>query len=146
MKIVVQRVVSARVEVDLANVGNITKGLLLLVCLEAGDDDKKISKAVEKIAKLRIFEDENGKMNLDVIQAQAQILSVSQFTLAWTGEGGNRPSFENAMQPAMAQLLWQKFNRLLEERLGQNIETGKFGAEMKIFMIGDGPVTFSLDF
>jgi len=146
MRIVVQRVKSASVEVDQQMISNISNGMLLLVCIEVGDDEIKISKAVEKIAKLRIFEDELGKMNLDITQANSQILSVSQFTLAWRGEGGNRPSFENAMAPAMAQLLWQTFNRLLQERLGQSIQTGKFGAEMKIHLVGDGPVTFTLDF
>jgi D-aminoacyl-tRNA deacylase len=146
MRIVVQRVQSASVEVETEIIGRIQQGLLLLICIEAGDDDKKMTKAIEKISKLRIFEDEQGKMNLDVNQAQAQILSISQFTLAWRGEGGNRPSFENAMAPAMAQLMWQKFNRQLQEKIGQTIETGKFGAEMKIDMIGDGPVTFTLDF
>lgn len=146
MRIVVQRVLSAHVEVANEICGKIQKGMLLLVCLENGDDDKTVHKAVEKIAKLRIFEDEKRKMNLDILQSEAQILSVSQFTLAWRGEGGNRPSFENALHPATAQLLWQTFNKLLQERLERPVEAGRFGAEMKIHLVGDGPVTFTLDF
>jgi len=111
MKLVVQRVEEAKVSVDNEEVGSINKGLLLLVCFEQGDDDLKISRAVEKVSKLRIFDDEAGKMNLDISSVKGEILSVSQFTLSWDGSGGHRPSFERSMSPKEARLKYALFNR-----------------------------------
>jgi D-tyrosyl-tRNA(Tyr) deacylase len=144
MKIVVQRVKFARVYIDEKLYSEIPYGILLLVCLENGDNVEVIKKAVDKILKLRIFEDDNGKMNKDILDIQGEILSISQFTLSWDGKKGNRPSFENAMSPKEAQLNYSIFNKLLAEKV--KIKTGKFAADMKVESINDGPVTFHLDF
>jgi D-aminoacyl-tRNA deacylase len=145
MKIVIQRVESASVQVDQEVVGEIGLGLLLLVCFEEGDDDSVITKSVDKISKLRIFDDTTGKMNLDVQTVKGEILSVSQFTLSWNGSGGHRPSFEKSMPPQEARLKYALFNRELRQR-GVTVKEGKFGAFMKVSLINDGPVTFLLDF
>lgn len=145
MKLVVQRVQDSKVSVDEEVVGEIRTGLLLLVCFEQGDSDETLQKAVDKIVKLRIFDDENGKMNLDVTQVQGEILSVSQFTLSWDGSGGHRPSFEKSMAPQEARLKYALFNRELRAR-GLNVQEGKFGAFMKVSLVNDGPVTFILQF
>lgn len=145
MKLVVQRVQDSKVSVDEEVVGEIRTGLLLLVCFEQGDSDETLQKAVDKIVKLRIFDDENGKMNLDVTQVKGEILSVSQFTLSWDGSGGHRPSFEKSMAPQEARLKYALFNRELRAR-GLNVQEGKFGAFMKVSLINDGPVTFILQF
>ncbi len=145
MKIVVQRVQEASVSVENEIIGAIGNGLLLLVCFEQGDDDQTIQKAIEKITKLRIFDDGEGKMNLDVQSVNGQILSISQFTLSWDGSGGHRPSFEKSMQPQEARLKYALFNRELRNR-GFDIKEGKFGAFMKVSLINDGPVTFNLQF
>ena len=99
MKIVVQRVQNASVSVESEVIGAIESGLLLLVCFEQGDTDDALTKAIDKITKLRIFDDAEGKMNLDIPQVKGEILSVSQFTLSWDGTGGHRPSFEKSMPP-----------------------------------------------
>lgn len=145
MKIVVQRVQEAQVKVDDEIVGSIGIGLLLLVCFEQGDDDAAIGRAIEKISKLRIFDDENGKMNLDVAAVGGEILSVSQFTLSWDGSGGHRPSFEKSMPPGEARLKYALFNRDLRNK-GITVKEGKFGAFMKVSLINDGPVTFQFNF
>jgi D-tyrosyl-tRNA(Tyr) deacylase len=115
------------------------------VCFEQGDDDLKISKAVEKVSKLRIFDDESGKMNLDISSVKGEILSVSQFTLSWDGSGGHRPSFERSMAPKEARLKYALFNRDLRNK-GLTVKEGKFGAFMKVSLVNDGPVTFTLEF
>lgn len=145
MKIVVQRVQEASVSVDSETIGAIKNGLLLLVCFELGDDDQSINKALDKVTKLRIFDDANGKMNLDIAAVEGEILSVSQFTLSWDGTGGHRPSFENSMPPQEARLKYALFNRELRNR-GLSVKEGKFGAFMKVSLINDGPVTFVLNF
>lgn len=145
MKIIVQRVQEAQVRVDDEIVGSIGTGLLLLVCFEQGDDDTAIGKAIDKITKLRIFDDENGKMNLDVATIGGEILSVSQFTLSWDGSGGHRPSFEKSMPPQEARLKYALFNRDLRNK-GIAVKEGKFGAFMKVSLINDGPVTFQFNF
>jgi D-tyrosyl-tRNA(Tyr) deacylase len=143
MKLVVQRVEKASVTVDSEVTGEIGHGLLLLVCFEQGDDELTISKAVEKISKLRIFDDTSGKMNLNISQVNGEILSVSQFTLSWDGSGGHRPSFEKSMAPQEARLKYSLFNRDLRSK-GINVQEGRFGAFMKVSSINDGPVTFIL--
>jgi D-aminoacyl-tRNA deacylase len=145
LKIVVQRVQEAQVLVDDEVVGAITSGLLLLVCFEQGDDEATVTRAIDKITKLRIFDDEAGKMNLDIMAVQGEILSVSQFTLSWDGSGGHRPSFERSMPPQEARLKYALFNRDLKNR-GISVKEGKFGAFMKVSLINDGPVTFLLEF
>lgn len=145
MKIVVQRVQEAQVSVEGEVLGSIGTGLLLLVCFEQGDDDSCIPKAAEKISKLRVFDDEAGKMNLDVAAVKGEILSVSQFTLSWDGSGGHRPSFERSMAPQEARLKYALFNRELRGK-GITVKEGKFGAFMKVSLVNDGPVTFVLNF
>ena len=145
MKIVVQRVQEAQVTVDKEVIGAIESGLLLLVCFEQGDSDESLTKAIDKVTKLRIFDDNEGKMNLDVSQVKGEILSVSQFTLSWDGTGGHRPSFEKSMPPQEARLKYALFNRELRNR-GFTVKEGKFGAFMKVSLVNDGPVTFILEF
>ena len=144
MKIVVQRVKFAKVTIDEQLHSSIKKGLLVYVCLEKLDTTETLKKAVDKLIKLRIFEDENGKMNKNIKDIQGEIMSVSQFTLSWDGKKGNRPSFENAMSPKEAQLNYSLFNKFLSEHI--KVQTGRFAADMKIESLNDGPVTFHLDF
>lgn len=145
MKVVVQRVDNASVTVDEEVTGSIRKGLVLLVCFEQGDNRDIIPKACDKITKLRCFNDESGKMNLNVQQVDGEILSVSQFTLSWDGSGGHRPSFEKSLHPGEARMLWLEFNRTLKS-LGLNVQEGRFGCEMKVQITNDGPVTFIMNF
>lgn len=145
MKVVVQRVQEASVTVENEVVGSIKNGLLILVCFEQGDDDSSITKCIDKITKLRIFDDADGKMNLDIQAVKGEILSVSQFTLSWDGSGGHRPSFEKSMAPKEARLKYALFNRELKAR-GITVQEGKFGMFMKVSLVNDGPVTFILDF
>jgi D-tyrosyl-tRNA(Tyr) deacylase len=145
VKVVIQRVQEASVSVDHEVVGAIGNGLLLLVCFEQGDDDSSITKSIDKISKLRIFDDPEGKMNLDIQAVKGEILSVSQFTLSWNGSGGHRPSFEKSMPPQEARLKYALFNRELKSK-GFSVKEGIFGAFMEVSLINDGPVTFILDF
>lgn len=145
MKIVVQRVQEASASVENEVIGSIGTGLLLLVCFELGDDEEALNKAIDKITKLRIFDDAEGKMNLDIAAVKGDILSVSQFTLSWDGTGGHRPSFEKSMLPQEARLKYALFNRELRNR-GFTVKEGKFGSFMKVSLVNDGPVTFNLQF
>ncbi len=145
MKIVIQRVQEASVSVDSEIIAQISNGILLLVCFEQGDSDESLQRAVDKISRLRIFDDENGKMNLDIQSVKGEILSVSQFTLSWDGSGGHRPSFEKSMLPQEARLRYALFNRELRQK-GFEVKEGKFGAFMKVSLVNDGPVTFILNF
>jgi D-tyrosyl-tRNA(Tyr) deacylase len=145
VKIVVQRVQEAEVRVENETVGAIGAGLLLLVCFEQGDDETSVIKSIDKISKLRIFDDADGKMNLDIQAVKGEILSISQFTLSWDGSGGHRPSFEKSMPPQEARLKYALFNRELRAR-GFTVKEGKFGAFMKVSLVNDGPVTFILQF
>lgn len=145
MKIVIQRVLEASVKVDQEIVGSINKGALLFVCFEKEDSEDTLLKAVDKIEKLRIYEDDNGKMNHDLKSYGGEILSISQFTLSWNGAGGHRPSFEKSMSSQEARLKYALFNRELRNR-GFEVKEGVFGADMKVSLINDGPVTFCFDF
>ena len=145
MKIVIQRVDHARVSVENEVTGEINKGLLLFVCFEQGDVRDILPRAAERIAKLRCFNDAEGKMNLDIAAVKGDILSVSQFTLSWDGTGGHRPSFEKSMLPQEARLKYALFNRELRNR-GFTVKEGKFGSFMKVSLVNDGPVTFNLQF
>ena len=144
MRIVIQRVNRASVKIAENTVGQISKGLLLLVGLKEGDGADVVKKAAAKIAKMRIFEDENGKTNLAIKDVDGQILSVSQFTLLADTKKGNRPSFINAMRPPKSKELWEQFNEELE-KLGLTVETGEFGADMQVDLENDGPFTIVLD-
>lgn len=144
MRFVLQRVLDAKVEVDNKAVGKIGGGYLLLAGI-SNDDTKEIAdKMIEKVARLRIFEDENGKINLDIGQVGGEILIISQFTLYADCKKGNRPSFINAGAPQMAEELYEYI--LTRARgLFKNVECGIFGAEMKVSLTNDGPFTVVLD-
>lgn len=144
MRIVIQRVNRASVKIAENTVGQISKGLLLLVGLKEGDGADVVKKAAVKIAKMRIFEDENGKTNLAIKDVDGQILSVSQFTLLADTKKGNRPSFINAMRPPKSKELWEQFNKDLEN-LGLIVARGEFGADMQVDLENDGPFTIVLD-
>ena len=144
MRVVIQRVNRASVKIAGNTVGQIRKGLLLLIGLKEGDEADTVKKAAAKIAKMRIFEDENGKTNLAIKDVDGQILSVSQFTLLADTKKGNRPSFIKAMRPPKSKKLWEQFNKELE-KLGLTVETGEFGADMQVDLENDGPFTIVLD-
>ena len=144
MRVVVQRVNKASVKIAGNKVGQINKGLLLLVGLKEGDGVEQIKKAATKIAKMRIFEDEDGKTNLAIKDVGGQILSVSQFTLLADTKKGNRPSFIKAMKPPKSAELWEQFNEELKKQ-GLTVETGEFGADMQVDLQNDGPFTIVVD-
>jgi len=144
MKTVVQRVSRASVTIDGNVHGAIEKGYMLLVGIKDEDDETVIAKMAEKIAKLRVFEDEAGKMNLSLSQVNGAVLSISQFTLYADCHKGNRPSFTKAGAPDHAEAMYLLFNKKLRE-LGFTVEEGIFGADMKVELINDGPVTILLD-
>ena len=145
MKVVLQRVDYAKCTVDNVVTGQINKGYLLLVGYTAGDDQEKNKKAAKKIANLRIFEDENGKMNLSIKDVNGSILSISQFTLYANTNCGNRPSFIEAMRPEEAKPLYLHFNECLRD-LGFVVEEGIFGAHMDIELLNSGPCTITYEF
>lgn len=144
MRVVVQRVNKAQVTIDNEVVSKIKRGFLLLVGLREGDELDQVKKAADKIAKMRIFEDEDGKTNLSLKDVNGEILSVSQFTLLANTKKGNRPSFVEAMRPPKSKDLWENFNKELENR-GFHVETGEFGADMQVSIENDGPFTIVLD-
>ncbi|AYF44150.1 D-tyrosyl-tRNA(Tyr) deacylase [Halobacteriovorax sp. BALOs_7] len=144
MKIVVQRVSSSQVKVNNEIVGQIEKGLNLLVCIEHDDTMQTLKKAADKIVALRIFSDESGRMNKSVVDIEGSILAISQFTLSWNGKKGNRPSFDGSAKPEVAQNLFNEFVKLLNEKVP--VETGIFGESMAVVINNDGPVTFHIEF
>ena len=144
MKIVLQRVLQAKVEVDEKTVGKIGKGYLILVGISNEDTREIADKMIEKVSKLRIFEDENGKTNLSISDVNGEILVVSQFTLYADCKKGNRPSFINAGSPQMAEELYNYILKRCEE-LFTNTQHGIFGADMKVSLVNDGPFTIVLD-
>ncbi len=144
MKIVLQRVKEAAVEVDGQVVGSIKKGLLLFIGIALGDTKEIAEKMIEKIYKMRIFEDENGKTNLSSADVSGEALAVSQFTLLANCRKGNRPSFALAAPPKEAEELYEYTVRLCEERFSKT-EAGIFGADMKVSLINDGPFTIALN-
>lgn len=144
MRVLVQEVLRASVKIEGQEVGKIERGFLLFVGFTQGDDEKTIFKMADKVCKLRIFPDENGKTNESLFNIGGNILSVSQFTLYASAREGNRPSFAKAMAPNEATILFDKWNDLLRMRL-PNLQTGVFGADMKVELINDGPFTLWLD-
>lgn len=144
MQIVLQRVKSAIVRVDGHIVGSIEAGYLLLVGIENTDTSQVIEKNARKIANFRVFEDEQGKMNKDILHVGGSILSVSQFTLCANMDKGNRPGFDQAALPPMAIPLFDMFNQQLRS-FGITVETGTFGAYMEVSLVNDGPVTFIIN-
>jgi D-tyrosyl-tRNA(Tyr) deacylase len=154
MRVVVQRVSAASVSVKGRVIGEIAQGLLLLLGIQTGDTDADAIWLAQKIAALRIFEDETGKMNLSVLDqaarsnphtAASSVLVVSQFTLFASTRKGTRPSFNTAAKPDIAIPLYQSFLEHLETQLGRPVATGQFGAMMEVALVNDGPVTILLD-
>lgn len=144
MRVVIQRVNKAQVAIDNEVVGKIKRGFLLLVGLRDGDELEQVKKAADKIAKMRIFEDKDGKTNLSLKDVNGEVLSVSQFTLLANTKKGNRPSFVEAMRPSKSKQLWEDFNHELEDK-GFHVEKGEFGADMQVSLENDGPFTVVLD-
>ncbi len=143
MRLLVQRSLVSKVEVGAKTTGSIDKGLVLLVGFTHGDNEDDINRLVKKVLNLRIFDDENGVMNKSVLDVNGQILSISQFTLYADSKKGNRPSYVNALGSEEAKKLYELFNEKLKEHL--KVETGIFGAEMKVSITNDGPVTILLE-
>ncbi len=145
MLLLIQRVEKCQVEVEGRVTGEIGRGLCIFVGIKKGDDIKAADWLVEKVAGLRIFEDENGKMNLSIKDVGGEFLVVSQFTLYGNCRKGKRPSFEKAAPPDEAEELYEYFVRRLRER-GFNVATGIFRADMKVTIVNDGPVTFIIEY
>lgn len=145
MKLVIQRVSKASVTIDEVKCAQIDKGLLVLLGIHTDDKIENVDWFVHKLVQMRIFNDENGKMNRSVQDIQGEILIVSQFTLYGQAEKGNRPSFIQAARPEIAIPIYEDFIRKTKNILGEKrVQTGKFGADMKIELINDGPVTIIL--
>ncbi len=145
MRVVVQRVTFANVVVDEKTVGKIDKGLLVLVGIEDADTDDDINWLSSKIINLRIFDDANGVMNCSLKDIDGEILLISQFTLHAATKKGNRPSYIKASKPEVALPLYQKMINRLQQDLDKPIATGIFGADMKVTLLNDGPVTICMD-
>jgi D-tyrosyl-tRNA(Tyr) deacylase len=144
MKALLQRVLSAKVEVEGRVAGEIDKGLLVFLCAVKGDTDKDLDYLVKKVSQLRIFEDARGKMNLSVADIKGAVLVVSQFTLAASTRKGNRPSFDAAEAPGQAKVMCDIFVRRLRD-IDIPVQAGVFGAMMAVSLVNDGPVTISID-
>jgi len=144
MRALLQRVSEAKVEVDGDLIGQCGKGLMILACAMQGDSEEQAEKLAAKISKLRIFKDDDGKMNRSVTDIGGSILVVSQFTLAADTSRGNRPGFSTAAAPADGERLYLHFAQALRD-LGLPVETGQFGADMKVSLVNDGPVTISME-
>ena len=145
MKIVVQRVKNAKVEVDGNVVGKIDNGFLVLLGVTYTDTKENADYLVKKLCKLRVFTDENGKMNLDIKKVNGELLIVSQFTLYANCSDGNRPSFIDAAKPKQAEDLYEYFCNKCKEEYGIDVEKGVFGADMKVSLLNDGPVTIIIE-
>ena len=145
MRAVIQRVSEASVSIDNITTSQIKKGLLVLLGIEENDTIEDIRWLTGKIVQLRVFDDENGVMNVSVQQAGGELLLVSQFTLHASTKKGNRPSYIKAAKPALALPLYESMISQLETGLGKKIETGKFQAMMKVALVNDGPVTIIID-
>ncbi len=145
MRAVIQRVTEASVKVDGRITGAIKEGLLILVGVEDADTQEDIEWLVKKIVGLRIFNDENGVMNLSVMDVGGGLLAVSQFTLMASTKKGNRPSYIRASKGDFAEPMYEKFCNALEKESGRKVEKGIFGADMKVSLLNDGPVTIIMD-
>ncbi|MGN0235454.1 MAG: D-aminoacyl-tRNA deacylase [Paludibacteraceae bacterium] len=145
MRVVVQRVARASVRIEGTVAGEIAKGFLLLVGITHTDTRAEVEYIAKKVAQLRVFEDEAGKMNLALKDVGGVVLSVSQFTLYGDCSHGNRPSFIQAARPEQAEPLYDYFNQVLREQYGLRVETGRFGADMKVELLNDGPVTILVE-
>ncbi|MDZ4845475.1 MAG: D-aminoacyl-tRNA deacylase [Chitinophagales bacterium] len=145
MRVVIQRVKEASVEIDRQIKSSIQRGLLVLAGFEETDTAEDLEWLSKKIVQLRIFSDAQGLMNLSVQDVQGEILIVSQFTLHASTKKGNRPSYMNAAKPEIAIPLYEQFIRQVEADLGKAVATGEFGADMKVALVNDGPVTIVMD-
>lgn len=145
MRVVIQRVSEASVKIEDKLKGQIENGLLILLGIENNDDENDIIWLCNKIINLRIFADENGLMNLSIKETNGNILLISQFTLFASTKKGNRPSYIQAARPETAIPLYEKFIQKLSQELEKEIETGIFGADMKVALVNDGPVTILID-
>ncbi len=145
MKAVIQRVSYASVTVNAIKIANIKKGLLILVGIEDADSKEDIDWLTNKIVNLRIFNDENNTMNASLLNIDGEAIIVSQFTLQASTKKGNRPSYIKASKPEFAKPMYEKFIVSFEKKLGKNVETGEFGADMKVELLNDGPVTIIID-
>ena len=145
MRAVIQRVKNASVAVDGAVVGKCGVGYMILFCAVEGDNEQDIELLAKKTANLRIFEDENEKMNKSILDVDGEILCISQFTLAADTKKGNRPSFINAMEPVTASKYYDLYCDALKANGVKSVETGEFGADMQVTLTNDGPVTIILD-
>jgi D-tyrosyl-tRNA(Tyr) deacylase len=144
MKALLQRVSAARVTINDETVGKINKGLLVFLCAVKGDADKDLDYIVRKVSQLRIFGDEQDKMNLSVTDIQGEVLVISQFTLAASGRKGNRPSFDIAEAPERARIIYDTFIMKLRDA-GLSVQTGMFAGSMSVSLINEGPVTMLID-
>jgi len=145
MKVVLQRVLSASVSVDGVTCGSIGLGYLLLVGIAAGDDESTVRRLAADVAKARLMPDSQGKMGVNLRDAGGEALAVSQFTLLADFSKGNRPSFNGAARPEVARPLFDLFVAELSTHLGRNVPTGVFGADMRVELVNDGPVTVVLE-
>lgn len=145
MRIVIQRVTEANVKVEGKICGKIGHGLLILVGIEESDSNDDIEWLCKKIVNLRIFDDENGIMNKSIIDIDGNILAISQFTLMAQTKKGNRPSYIRAVKPEISKPLYNEFCKKLSLELGKTVERGIFGADMKVSLLNDGPVTILMD-
>ena len=144
MKLVLQRVARASVSVEGEIIASISRGLLILFGAEKGDDPDKVSFLSDKALRLRIFPDDQGKMNLSCVDVSGEVLVVSQFTLAGDCAKGRRPGFDNAAKPEQAELFYRQFLEKVSES-GLTVQRGRFGADMQVELVNDGPVTFLLE-
>ena len=145
MRVLIQRVSEANVKINQVEYSRISKGMLVLVGIENDDTEEDIDYLCKKILNLRIFDDEEGVMNESVLQKENEIMVISQFTLHANTRKGNRPSYIKAAKPEIAIPIYEKFCQQLELQSGIEIKTGEFGADMKVSLINDGPVTIWID-
>ena len=145
MRAVIQRVSQSNVKVSGEVIGEIKGGLMVLVSFVDEDNDTDLEWMTKKIVNLRIFNDDEGKMNRSVQDVGGDILLISQFTLHGSTKKGNRPSFIKAAKPDIANVMYEKFIKILEQSLGKEIQTGEFGGDMKVSLVNDGPTTIIID-
>ena len=145
MRVVVQRVSQSNVKVSGEVIGEIKEGLVVLVSFVDEDNDTDLGWMTKKIINLRIFNDDEGKMNRSVQDVGGDILLISQFTLPGSTKKGNRPSFIKAAKPDFANVMYERFIKVLEQSLGKEIQTGEFGGDMKVSLVNDGPTTIIID-
>ena len=145
MRAVIQRVSQSNVKVSGEVIGEIKGGLMVLVSFVDEDNDTDLDWITKKIVNLRIFNDDEGKMNRSIQDVDGDILLISQFTLHGSTKKGNRPSFIKAAKPDIANVMYEKFIKILEQSLGKEIQTGEFGGDMKVSLVNDGPTTIIID-